>query len=112
MAYGFQQQTPIFPQPNGNVYLIQNSLEVANVPTGAGVTIALCMAENLMYVKAIQNGQPAFLAFRLSPYTDTTPRVESSLESRIAALEKHILGGNKNVQQSVDTSTINDASQF
>lgn len=53
MAYGFPPQTPIFPQPNGNVYLIQNSLEVANVPTGAGITIALCMAENLMYIKAI-----------------------------------------------------------
>lgn len=111
MAYGFPPQTPIFPQPNGNVYLIQNSLEVANVPTGAGITIALCMAENLMYIKAIQNGQPAFLAFRLNPYTDT-PRTEISLESRVAALEKQILGGNKNVQQTMDTSTINDASQF
>lgn len=46
----------MFPQPNGNVYLIQNSLEVANVPAGAGITIALCMAENLMYLKTIQNG--------------------------------------------------------
>ena len=34
--YGSQQ--PMFPQPNGNIYVISNSLEVANVPAGAGTT--------------------------------------------------------------------------
>lgn len=38
----YMPQQPIFPQPQGNVYMIQNSLEVANIPTGAGVTIAIC----------------------------------------------------------------------
>lgn len=104
----------MFPQPNGNVYLIQNSLEVANVPAGAGITIALCMAENLMYLKTIQNGQPTFLAFRISPYTEAprpTPQQssnEATLENRVANLEKQLstlMGGNKNVQQ----SSANDA---
>lgn len=36
--FGGSQQAPMFPQPNGNVYLIQNSLEVANVPAGAEAT--------------------------------------------------------------------------
>jgi len=101
----------MFPQPNGNVYLIQNSLEVANVPAGAGITIALCMAENLMYLKTIQNGQPTFLAFRISPYTEA-PRPQASneatLENRVASLEKQLstlMGGNKDVQQ----SSANDA---
>lgn len=31
------QSAPMFPQPNGNVYLIQNSLEVANIPTSGGL---------------------------------------------------------------------------
>lgn len=114
--FGNSSQAPMFPQPNGNVYLIQNSLEVANVPAGAGITIALCMAENLMYLKTIQNGQPTFLAFRISPYTDaprrTTPPQtsnEATLENRVAVLEKQLstlMGGNKNVQQ----SSANDAS--
>lgn len=112
--FGSSQQAPMFPQPNGNVYLIQNSLEVANVPAGVGITIALCMAENLMYLKTIQNGQPTFLAFRISPYTDAprpTPQQssnETTLENRVANLEKQLstlMGGNKNVQQ----SSANDA---
>lgn len=109
--FGSSQQAPMFPQPNGNVYLIQNSLEVANVPAGAGITIALCMAENLMYLKTIQNGQPTFLAFRISPYTEA-PRQqvpnEATLENRVASLEKQLstlMGGNKDVQQSSTNDT-------
>lgn len=32
----YNSQQPMFPQPNGNIYVISNSLEVANVPAGAG----------------------------------------------------------------------------
>ena len=31
------QGTQYFPQPQGNVYLINNSLEVSNVPMGSGL---------------------------------------------------------------------------
>jgi len=43
----------MFPQPQGNVYVIQNSLEVANIPAGAGITAALCLQENLLYMKSM-----------------------------------------------------------
>ena len=38
----FQQQNvqPLFPQPQGNVYNINSTLEVANVPVGAGISVA------------------------------------------------------------------------
>lgn len=62
------QSAPMFPQPNGNVYLIQNSLEVANIPTSGGLATVICMPENLMYIKTIQNGQPTLLAYTISPY--------------------------------------------
>lgn len=106
------QSAPMFPQPNGNVYLIQNSLEVANIPTSGGLATVICMPENLMYIKTIQNGQPTLLAYTIAPYEapKATPAStqQPNLESRVAALEQQLnmfkqqqQGGNKaNVQQS------------
>jgi hypothetical protein len=102
------QSAPMFPQPNGNVYLIQNSLEVANIPTSGGLATVICMPENLMYIKTIQNGQPTLLAYTIAPYEapKTVPTsTQSNLESRVAALEQQLNairqgGGKANVQQS------------
>lgn len=62
------QATSYFPQPQGNVYMINNSLEVANVPMGSGVSIALCPSENLMYLKTLQNGAPTLMAYTINAY--------------------------------------------
>ena len=111
--YGSQQ--PMFPQPNGNIYVISNSLEVANVPAGAGITAALCQSESLLYLKTVQNGVPTFLAYKLTPYTES-PRMqpqENDVEIRLAALEKQIstlliaLGGKRNDEQPTPTTTTN-----
>ena len=59
---------PLFPQPQGNVYSINSTLEVANVPVGAGISIALCLPENTMYIKTIQNGNPMFYPYKIVPY--------------------------------------------
>ena len=32
---------PIFPQPSGNVYMVNNNLEVANIPIGVGMSAVL-----------------------------------------------------------------------
>ena len=113
--YGSQQ--PMFPQPNGNIYVISNSLEVANVPAGAGITAALCQSESLLYLKTVQNGVPTFLAYKLTPYTES-PRMqpqENDIEIRLAALEKQIstlliaLGGKRNDEQPIPTTTTNAA---
>ena len=113
--YGAQQ--PMFPQPNGNIYVISNSLEVANVPAGAGITAALCQSESLLYLKTVQNGVPTFLAYKLTPYTES-PRMqpqENDVEIRLAALEKQFstlliaLGGKRNDDQPIPTTTTNAA---
>ena len=66
----FQSQQ-FFPQPQGNVYTINNSLEVANVPMSAGLSVALCMSEGLLYLKSMQNGNPMFMAYKIVPYDNT-----------------------------------------
>lgn len=66
----FQLQQ-FFPQPQGNVYTINNSLEVANVPMSAGLSVALCLSEGLLYLKSMQNGNPMFMAYKIMPYDNT-----------------------------------------
>ena len=113
--YGSQQ--PMFPQPNGNIYVISNSLEVANVPAGAGITAALCQSESLLYLKTVQNGVPTFLAYKLTPYTESPKMTaqENDLEIRLATLEKQLstlliaLGGKRNDEQPIPATTTNAA---
>ena len=90
--FGMLGQQTLFPTPNGSVYSINNSLEVANIPTGAGITIALCPSESLMYIKSMQNGQPVFSAYKISPYVEPQRQAaKDELAERVANLEKIIL---------------------
>ena len=82
------QQQQFFPQPQGNAYLINSSLEVANIPISGSITLALCTSENLLYLKSMQNGNPVFLAYKITPY-EKEP-VAQNYESRITALEDQL----------------------
>ena len=62
------QGTQYFPQPQGNVYLINNSLEVANVPMGSGLSMAICPSEGIMYLKTLQGGAPSLIVYSIAPY--------------------------------------------
>ena len=80
---------PLFPQPNGNVYNINNTLEVANVPAGVGLSVALCLPENLMYIKTMQNGSPMFWAYRIIPYDNKNENKQNNtVDSEISDSEK------------------------
>lgn len=74
----FTQQNvqPLFPQPQGNVYNINSTLEVANVPVGAGMSIALCLPENVMYIKTMQNGNPLFYPYKVIPFNQNDTAVK------------------------------------
>lgn len=97
-----QYQPPqLFPQPQGNVYLINNSLEVANVPMSAGFSVGLCLSEGLMYLKSMQNGNPMFMAYKISPYNTnaTEPQQQQQqnedsrfqhYDAKISELEKQL----------------------
>lgn len=84
-----QQVQPLFPQPQGNVYNINSTLEVANVPVGAGVSVALCMPENVMFIKTMQNGQPLFYPYKIMPFSNEN-ETPNATEPDIAATIKDL----------------------
>lgn len=95
----FQQIQQMFPQPQGSVYSINAPLEIGNVPIGStGLSVALCLAENVMYIKSFQNGNPIIMAYRIMPYTKedeanlsvAAVKVEekTNIEERLARLEE------------------------
>lgn len=85
------QATQYFPQPQGNVYLINNSLEVANIPMGAGISIALCPSEGIMYLKTLQGGAPSLIVYSIAPYEAPIQQNEQpDLAAQIAELRAEI----------------------
>lgn len=89
-----QQIQNMFPQPQGSVYAINSPLELGNVPTGStGLSVAICFAENLMYIKSFQNGQPVIMAYRVSPFQKEDGKTETSpanYDTRLATLEEKL----------------------
>lgn len=99
------QATQYFPQPQGNVYLLNNSLEVANVPMGSGLSIAICPSENIMYLKTLQGGAPSLIVYSIAPYEqkvdEVVPQVDygaqiAELKAQVEALSKKVKGGSFN----------------
>lgn len=99
------QATQYFPQPQGNVYLLSNSLEVANVPMGSGLSIAICPSENIMYLKTLQGGAPSLIVYSIAPYEqkvdEVVPQVDygeqiAELKAQVEALSKKVKGGSFN----------------
>ena len=95
----FQQIQQMFPQPQGSVYSINAPLEIGNVPIGStGLSLALCLNENLMYIKSFQGGNPVIMAYRITPYSNeddtkiNTRPVEvdnkPTLEERLSRIEE------------------------
>lgn len=80
---GFQpyQATQYFPQPQGSIYMIGSSNDVANVPVGAGLSAAICLREGLIYLKTIQNGSPMLLGYKLSPLEGNTAIQEQKIQT-------------------------------
>ena len=93
-----QQIQQMFPQPQGSVYAINSPLDIGNVPIGStGLSVAICLAENLMYIKSFQNGQPVIMAYRVSPFQKeegksdpTAVQTKDPMESRLTLLEEKL----------------------
>ena len=96
------QGTQYFPQPQGNVYLVNNSLEVANVPMGAGLSMVLCPSEGTMYLKTLQGGAPTLIVYSIAPYEQKAEEAPTrdygaeiaELKAQIEALSKEVVSVN------------------
>ena len=87
-----------FPQPQGNVYMLNNASEISNIPITSGISAAISLADGVLFLKTTQNGAPAVFEYKFHTSADTkeeqiTPvkNVESILQSyekRISELEK------------------------
>ena len=109
IPYGVNQSyqgTQYFPQPQGNVYLVDNSLEVSNVPMGAGLSMILCPSEGTMYLKTLQGGAPSLIVYSIAPYESKPEQPQESqpdygaqiaeLRAQVEALQKKQKGGSFN----------------
>ena len=104
-----------FLQPQGGIYMIESSNDIANVPVGAGVSAAICLRESTLYLKTFQNGSPMLMIYRLSPLennnnnnistenndSDFEKRLTSILEDynkRLGKIEEQLLPNAKNLK--------------
>ena len=87
------QGTQYFPQPQGNVYLVNNSLEVSNIPMGAGLSMVLCPSEGTMYLKTLQGGAPTLIVYLIAPYEqkpEQPPEPQPDYGAQIAELRAQV----------------------
>lgn len=83
----------IFPQPNGNVYILNTTNEMGNIPTTPGVTAGICLGENTLTIKSFQNGAPAQITYKLVPMNEEVEDLTEILKShktKIESLERQI----------------------
>ena len=89
MAYNAYQSTQFFPQPQGNAFVINNSIEMANIPMSSNLSVILCPSEELMYVKTLQGSTPTVMAYKISPFVTKTEN-NNDLKNEVEALKKQI----------------------
>lgn len=89
-----QYQSPqMFPQPNGNLYMINTSNELTNIPVGIGLSAILCLPENKLYLKSLQNGNPVIWSYNLvsgdsENKTNTANSTEKDYSSYFHAIDE------------------------
>ena len=70
-----------------------NSLEVANVPMGAGISMVLCPSEGTMYLKTLQGGAPSLIVYSIAPYeakVDSSQEPQPDYGAQIAELRAQV----------------------
>lgn len=113
MQSQYQQIQSMFPQPQGSVYSINSPIEIGNVPIGStGLSVVLCLNEDVMYIKSFQNGAPVIMAYSVTPYQkdvaaapQSKEKSSSNMEERLSKLEttiSQLLKESKEIQQNAN----------
>lgn len=64
-------------------------MEIANIPLSGQCSVAICIPENLLYIKTIQNGSPVLSTYSIAPYEPPAP--SSNIDNaRLDELEKNV----------------------
>lgn len=93
-TYGQQSFAQFFPQPQGSVYMINNSNEISTVPVGTnGVSAAICLSEMVLYLKAMQNGGPMLLRYKLNSMD--TPMAQTPQNNPISSQQNNYTQDNE-----------------
>ena len=84
----------VFPQPVGKVYNLNSANDIGNIPFGGNVSVGLCLSENIIYIKSLQNGTPMILSYKLNPLENlntnqTVQNSDNRLEELIATLNEN-----------------------
>lgn len=89
--YPFQKtnSSAFLLQPQGIVYFLNNSLELANVPVNAGISVAFCLPEEVCYIKT-QGGAASVVAYKLVPKQEEVIPEEKNLVQMLSDLEKRL----------------------
>ncbi len=88
--------TQMFPQPQGSIYMINNSSEISNIPIGNYLSAGICLSEGVLYLKTLQNGVPMMLGYKLSSLEGGTaaPTPQNSniedYEKRLTRIEEYL----------------------
>ena len=70
---------PFFMQSQGAVFNINSSNEAQNIPAQVGlVNVGVCLRENTLYLKSIQNGAPVLMTYRISPIDENSQQDETN----------------------------------
>lgn len=111
---GFQpyQATQYFPQPQGSIYMIGSSNDVANVPVGAGLSAAICLREGLIYLKTIQNGSPMLLGYKLCPLEGNTVIQEQKIQNQTNPVQPQAQASTSAPETTIEQRILNVLEEF
>lgn len=56
-----------------------------------GLSVALCLSEGLLYLKSMQNGNPMFMAYKITPYYNNSNSNQNSNSNSTQSNQQDIL---------------------
>lgn len=93
---------PLFPQPNGNVYLLTSAQEINNIPVMSnGISVGISLTDGVLFLKTAQNGNIVLNNYKITSMeqsngaTATDVSNYSDLVARIETLEKQLSAPSK-----------------